>query len=136
MIIRAMKARSPGKFLETLVMEVAAEPVVLIAREGALLSVVCARLAMAGETPITAADCGDPKLDDGLRDRAVLVVDASLLSADPDDAVELLRAQGWHGKLALLVGAVPTHLPPNRVAWVDGRGGTAAVMRALAELRG
>jgi hypothetical protein len=122
--------------LENLVMEAAAEPVVLIAREGALLSVVCARLAMAGETPITAADCGDPRLDDGLRDRALLVVDASVLTADPEEAVAMLRAQGWHGKLVLLVSTVPAQVPPKRVAWIDGRGGTAAILSALSTLRG
>ena len=116
-------------------MDVAAEPVVLIAREGALLSVVCARLAMAGETPITAVDCADPRLDDGLRKRAMLVVEASRLSVDPEEAVVALRAQGWSGKLAVLVNGVPDGSPPSRVAWVDSRGGTAAIMTAIATLR-
>ena len=117
-------------------MEVAAEPVVLIAREGALLSVVCARLAMAGETPITAADSTDPRLDDGLRERAVLVVEASRLSCNPEEAVATLRSQGWNGKLALLVDRIPDHSPPKSVAWVDCRGGTAAILSALTTLRG
>jgi hypothetical protein len=122
--------------LETLLMEAAAEPVVLIAREGALLSVVCARLAMAGETPITAADCDDPRLDDGLRDKAVLVIEGALLSRSPAEAVDLLRGRGWNGKLALLLSEVPADHPPKRVAWIDGRGGSAAIMSALATLRG
>lgn len=117
-------------------MEVAAEPVVLIAKEGALLSVVCARLAMAGETPITAARCDDPRLDESLRDKAVLVIEAARLSCNPEEAVAALRAKGWNGKLALIVTRMPDHAPPKGVAWVDCQGGTAAVMAALASLRG
>jgi hypothetical protein len=126
----------PGSLVETFVMEAAIEPVVLIAREGALMSVLSARLAMAGETPVTATSPGDKRLDDGLRARAVLVIESSGLSCNPEEAVALLRAEGWVGKLLLLVDRVPDQPPPNGVAWIDCRGGTAAIMTALAGLRG
>lgn len=134
-MVSASEISRIGSLVGTLVMEAATEPVVLIAREGALLSVLCARLAMAGETPVTAAACNDPRLDSGLRDKAVLVIEASGLSGNPEEAVGQLRAEGWHGKLLLLVDSIPDHEPPLRVAWVDGRGGTAAMMTALAGLR-
>jgi hypothetical protein len=125
-----------GSPVEPLVMEAVIEPVVLIAREGALLSVLCARLAMAGETPVTAAACTDPRLDLVLRDQAVLVIEASGVSCNPEEAIAQLRAGGWNGKLLLLVDRMPDQAPPRRVAWAECRGGTAAVMKALAELRG
>jgi hypothetical protein len=120
---------------ELFIMEAAIEPVVLIAREGALLSVLCARLAMAGETPVTAAAPGDKRLDEGLRARAALVIECSGLSCNPEEAVALLRSEGWFGKLLLLVDRVPDHPPPRDVAWIDCRGGSAAVRAALDGLR-
>ena len=48
----------------------------------------------------------------------------------------MLRAQGWNGKLLLLVDRVPDHEPPGRVAWVDCRGGNAKVLAAINALRG
>jgi hypothetical protein len=117
-------------------MEFAAEPIVLVAREGALLSVVCARLIMAGETPITVGDCVDPKLDPALRSKAILVVEAARLSADPVEAVHALRAMGWEGKLAIIVDPVPEGDPPARVRWIARSGGTPAIMSAIAALRG
>ena len=96
-----------GRLVGTIVMEAGPEPVVLIAREATLLSVLCARLALAGDTPVTA-----------------------------EEAVAMLRAQGWNGKLLLLVDRVPDHEPPGRVAWVDCRGGNAKVLAAINALRG
>jgi hypothetical protein len=125
-----------GSHAEVLVMEVASEPVVLIARDGALLSVLCARLEMAGDTPVTASASNDAGLDRDLRDRALLVIESACLSADPDEAVEKLRAQGWNGKILVLVDLLPDHAPPYRAAWADRRGGTAALMAALTGLRG
>ena len=116
-------------------MEAGSDSVVLIAREGALMSVLCARLAMAGDTPVTASTPSDDRLDGGLRDRALLVIEAACVSGNPEEAVAKLRAQGWNGKLLLLVEQVPDHAPPARVAWVDCRGGSAALMTALARLR-
>jgi hypothetical protein len=112
----------------------ALEPIVLVAREGALLSVVCARLIMAGETPITASDCVDPKLEPGLRAAAILVVEAAHLSDEPPGAVQQLRAMGWGGKLAIIVDG-PQAEPPAKVRWIPKAGGTAAIMSAITALR-
>jgi hypothetical protein len=117
-------------------MEAGAEPVVLIAREGALMSVLCARLAMAGHTPVTASASTDPGLDAALRARALLVIESGCLSCNPEEAVGMLRAQGWNGKLLLLVDRIPDHAPPSGVTWIDCRGGTAAILAALDRLRG
>jgi hypothetical protein len=124
-----------GSHVETIVMEVASEPVVLIARDGALMSVLCARLAMAGDTPVTASASTDPRLDAALRERSLLVIEAAGLSGNAKEAAAKLRAQGWNGKLLLMVEDVPDHAPPERVAWVDARGGSAALMAALKSLR-
>jgi hypothetical protein len=134
-VVPTIQINLSGSLVGTLVMEAVIEPVVLIAREGALLSVLCARLAMAGETPVTAATCTDPRLSSELRDKAVLVIESSGLSCDPQQSVAELRAAGWNGKLLLLVDLVPDQPQPSQVSWVDCRGGTAAVMKALAELR-
>ena len=93
-----------GRLVGTIVMEAGPEPVVLIAREATLLSVLCARLALAGDTPVTASASTDPRLDAALRDRALLVIQSTTLSCNPEEAVAMLRAQGWNGKLLLLVG--------------------------------
>ncbi|MDB5721106.1 MAG: hypothetical protein JWP15_1724 [Alphaproteobacteria bacterium] len=117
-------------------MSAAAEPIVLIDRGGALLSVVSARLAMAGDTPITASDCVDPKLVPALRSTALLVIEARRIAPDPTQAVNSLRAMGWNGKLLIIVDQLPDGEPPAQVRWVSKRGGTSAVMSALANLRG
>ena len=117
-------------------MEAGAEPVVLIAREATLMSVLCARLAMAGDTPVTATTSTDARLNPTLRDKALLVIQSSCLSCNPEEAVGMLRAQGWNGKLLLLVDRVPDHSPPGRVAWIDCRHGSSAVLAALKALRG
>ena len=124
-----------GRLVGTIVMEAGPEPVVLIAREATLLSVLCARLALAGDTPVTASASTDPRLDAALRDRALLVIQSTTLSCNPEEAVAMLRAQGWNGKLLLLVDRVPDHEPPGRVAWVDCRGGNARLLAALNALR-
>jgi hypothetical protein len=122
------------------------DPVVLIAKSGELLAVLCARLALSGETPVTAAASDDSRLDTRLRSTAVLIVEAACLSQGLDDeglahedpalAVAMLRSQGWNGKLLLLVDAVPDYPGQDNVGWVSMRGGAAAVVKALAELRG
>ena len=125
-----------GRLVGTIVMEARPEPLVLIAREATLLSVLCARLALAGDTPVTASTSTDPRLDPTLRDEALLVIQSATLSCNPEEAVAMLRAQGWNGKLLLLVDRMPDHEPPGRVAWVDCRGGNAQVLAALNAQRG
>jgi hypothetical protein len=111
------------------------EPIVLIVGEGALLSVVCARLAMAGETPITARDWHDPRLGPELRGKATLVVEGAFLSQDGEAAVRSLREMGWCGKLVILADNLPDGGDQADICWVPRRNGTAGVLAALAKLR-
>ena len=134
MLVKAMEP-SCQETRGTSAMKSVVEPIVLIAREGALISVVCARLIMAGDTPITAGDFDDPQLEPALRSSAILVVEGKRLSPEPGQAVHALRAMGWNGKLAVILDRLPEAEPPARVRWVAKTGGTPAIMAAIATLR-